>query len=215
MPESSAVQPVRRLGRPRSFSDRDVFEAISAVLREEGYTALTLAAVAERVGRTPSALLRRYGDKQELLCGYLDWLARSNEEVYDAARPLFASPLDVIRVLMFLQPRQPPLGPTSLPLVDPPRYMSFIVGGRSHPAYRARIADVVRRFERRLALLIAEARDLGEIEPCDPNQLAHLLSVTFTGAVTYWFDREEGSLVDEIAFAIDAVLTPYLREQKP
>lgn len=200
----------RKAGRPRTFADADVFNAITVVLSTAGYSKLTFALVAEAVGCTTSALIRRYGGKQELLLAYLDWLDLNIERNFHLYRRGYSSPMAVLRALMFIQADHPPLEPLEPPISDAATYMSFFVAARSEPAYLPTIARMVRRFEQLVASLIDDAQEAGELRPCDASRLAHLVTITFIGAVTWWFDAEEGLLENEIARAFDTALEPYL-----
>lgn len=66
-PDTASVDKTPGVGRPRDPRiDAAILQATADLLVENGYSNLTLAAVAERAGTTKSALYRRWSNKAEL-----------------------------------------------------------------------------------------------------------------------------------------------------
>lgn len=82
-PTTPAVEPVlpareavRRPGRPRSLAaDRAILDAALALVRETGYRAVTIEAVAARAGVGRPTLYRRYADRTALFIAVYDRFA--------------------------------------------------------------------------------------------------------------------------------------------
>ncbi|MBO0874268.1 MAG: TetR/AcrR family transcriptional regulator [Pseudonocardia sp.] len=74
--------------RPKSLPDEEVLAAAGSLLRERGM--LTLAALADRCGLSPSTLVQRFRTKEELIRNTLrhawDVLDRQTEDAIAAAR---------------------------------------------------------------------------------------------------------------------------------
>jgi AcrR family transcriptional regulator len=66
--DSSAVDKVPTAGRPRDLRiDAAILAATAELLVENGYSNITMAAIAERAGTTKTALYRRWPSKAELV----------------------------------------------------------------------------------------------------------------------------------------------------
>jgi AcrR family transcriptional regulator len=65
------AEPPRRTGGRSARVRRDVLEAATAILLEEGLDAATIIAVAERSGVHHTSIYRRWGDRAALICDAL------------------------------------------------------------------------------------------------------------------------------------------------
>lgn len=59
------------MSRPRLVSDAEVFAAFDAAIADHGPNGVTLALVAQRLGVTAPALMRRFGSKQGLFAAFM------------------------------------------------------------------------------------------------------------------------------------------------
>lgn len=198
---------VRKVGRPRAFQDEDVHMAMARVIGDVGYTGLTFALIADQIGCTTSALIRRFGDKRALVQGFIAWLERQQSARLAELRTDFASPLDAIKSRWFfgeigLQPA------TSYP-TNPETYLSFFIEARCEPAYRPHLAKLNQDFERGAAVMLREAQAAGEIVECDYPQVAHSLNCAITGAISLWMDQPQRPLKDELSDVFDTIVAPY------
>jgi AcrR family transcriptional regulator len=76
-------EAVRRPGRPRSLTaDRAILDAALSLVRETGYRAVTIEAVAARAGVGRPTLYRRYADRTALFIAVYDRFAA--DERFDA-----------------------------------------------------------------------------------------------------------------------------------
>ena len=200
------VKP-RRAGRPRAFSDPDVFLATADALSRLGYGRLTLEAVAERVGCTRQALVRRFGSKHGLVRAYLGWVVEDAAGRYRAIRATHPSPLAALRTRFLLPVQERPYE-----VADPAgqaNILAFFVGARDDPEFRALLARLMSVYEAEVAALLAEAREAGELVAADPAEVGHLLIAATTGALLLWAANPDGPVTDRIARAFDAVIRPY------
>ena len=77
----TAPVPVRnKVGRPRAFQDEDVYRVMVDVISHVGYSGLTFALIAAQIHCTTSALIRRFGDKQALVNGFIAWLSTGTND---------------------------------------------------------------------------------------------------------------------------------------
>jgi AcrR family transcriptional regulator len=204
--QSMAVaSPAKRVqGRPRQFSDDVVFMATAEAVATFGYRGLTMAAVANLVGCTGPALIHRYGSKQGLLLGYLDWsIARSND-LFERVRRDLPSPLDAIRA-RFADPHHRHTNDDAAHL----SHVIFFVEGRTDRAFipqMERYASALTSGTERLA----EAIELVELRPVPADELARVIVAAVIGASLMWSPLHETTLSDSVGQVISAILKPHL-----
>src|SRR5687767_11625228 len=90
-------QSPRETGRPRTFTDDDIFAATARAVTHLGYARLTLQAVAAEVGCSGPALIRRFGSKQALIAAYLEQSNAVSLERFRAVRAAHPAPLEARR----------------------------------------------------------------------------------------------------------------------
>ena len=198
---------VRKVGRPRAFQDEDVYRAMSRVIGEVGYTGLTFALIADQIGCTTSALIRRFGDKRALVQGFIVWLERQQGERFSEGRAAYASPLEALRSRWFIGDGA--ATSTSVDLNNPESYLAFFIEARCEPAYRPNLARLNEDFEAGAAALLEEAHATGEIVECDYRRVAHSLNCAMTGAISLWMDKPMRPLKSELSEVFDAVVAPF------
>lgn len=198
----------KELGRPRSFSDEDVFVAVTRVAQEHGFAGLSLAAIAKRIGCTGQALNARFGSRMGLLVAYVDWASARDVERFQFVRAERLSPLETLRARFHLplEGREEELSSGA----DHIRIMSLIIESTEFPEFARRIRNRIEVFEHQLSMLIREANAAGELNVDNPEGLAHLIMVATSGGSTLWPAGGQGSIVDEINRIIELLLAPYL-----
>jgi len=93
---TAPTSPNALRGRPRNLAaNRQILDAVRALLAERGYSALTIEGVAARAGVAKSTVYRRWTTKADLVV----------DAVVDTLAPLFdahpgASPQDLLRALV-------------------------------------------------------------------------------------------------------------------
>lgn len=203
----SLAQPVRKVGRPRAFQDEDVYRAMSRVIGEVGYAGLTFSLIADQIGCTTSALIRRFGDKRALVQGFITWLELEQSARFSEMRVNYASPLDVLKSRWFIGSEA--WSPTETNPTNPDTYLSFFIEARCEPAYRPHLARLNSEFESGAAAILREAESAREIIACDYAQVAHSLLCAMTGAVSLWMDKPLRPLKAELNQVFDAIIAPY------
>jgi AcrR family transcriptional regulator len=203
---------VRKVGRPRAFQDEDVYRAMSRVIGDVGYTGLTFSLIADQIGCTTSALIRRFGDKRALVQGFITWLERQQSERFTEGRSSFASPLEALKARWFIGDSNglaAEVDPT-----HPETYLAFFIEARCEPAYRPHLARLNEDFENGAAVILGEAYDASEIVQCDYARVAHSLNCAMTGAISLWMDRPSRPLKAELNEVFDAVIAPYRAKER-
>lgn len=203
-----AVIPLREPGRPRSFSDEEVYAVIARLTHEVGFEGLTLAAIAKEVGCTGQALNARFGSRLDMLAGFVDWASAREVERFDQVRAANASPLAALRARFDLpmEGREEEIGDGEAHI----RIMSVVIESERFPEFALRFTNRIRVFEEQMARLIDEAIEQGELKPVESGTLSHLLMVAITGSTTLWPAVGQGSVVDEVNRTLELILRPYL-----
>jgi AcrR family transcriptional regulator len=201
-------QPVvRKVGRPRAFQDEDVYMAMARVIGEVGYTGLTFSLIADQIGCTTSALIRRFGDKRALVQGFIRWLERQQSERFAELRSHQSEPLAALKSRWFISESSEPLDGADP--ANPETFLAFLVEARCEPAYRPQLARLTDEIEHGTASILREAHGASEIVECDYARLAHSLMCAMTGAISHWMDKPTRPLKAELNDVFDAIIEPY------
>jgi AcrR family transcriptional regulator len=196
----------RDLGRPRLYQDVDIFAATSAVLAENGLQRLTLGAVANRLGCTAQALIKRFGSRQGLLLAHLEWVTDESAASYERLRQEFDSPLAAFRT-GYVRPTTPEQSAQSNP-VQYANMLAFMIEAGLDPVLRAELDRRDRIYHDNLAGSVRAAVAAGELRECDADEVAFLLLSAGSGAMLRWSACPDGSLNDQIARVFDAIIGP-------
>jgi AcrR family transcriptional regulator len=199
--------PPREVGRPRVFSDETIFLATQLTLAREGYGRLTLDAIANEIGCTRQALVRRFGSKHALVLAYLNWSLGQITDGYRTVRDGYDSPLAALRARFVWPAEQRPRE-----IGDPnsqANILSFFIGAREDPEFSKRLAQINTVYLDEIGGLLQSAIDAGELRPVDVDMLAHVLFASTTGEVVLWASHPEGEIVDRLGSVFDAVVAPY------
>jgi AcrR family transcriptional regulator len=194
----------REAGRPRVFTDEDIFLATSRVVRTLGYNRLTIASVASEVGCTGPALIRRFGSKHHLLRAYLEWATERSHERFERIRVAYASPLATLRARFAMPESDRPEEVGEADGHTP--FLAFFLEGRADALFRPHIDEHARQYELEIAGLIDEAIAVGELLPCDSAQFAHAMLASIAGASLMWSPDHPRSLNEETTRVLDALL---------
>ena len=168
----------RSVGRPRRYSDEAIFAAIHQIIVTEGYERLTLNRLAQAIGSTAPAVLKRFGSRRDLLWAYIGWCtARSQQHL--ATLPTDRAPLD--RLTGYLLP-QSNNGATAPPAGTLPHLAGPILDAGPDPLMRTALQEHVTVVATTTQQLLDEAIAAGELERVDTVPLARRLLETVTGA---------------------------------
>ncbi|CAN5329366.1 hypothetical protein BH09CHL1_BH09CHL1_24770 [soil metagenome] len=198
----------KEIGRPRSFTDDTVFNAVNTVLQEQGFSGLTLAAIAKTVGCTGQALNARFDSRLGLLAAYIDWAIERDVVRFQQLRLENLSPLAALRArfLLPIEGREEEISGNGSNM----RILSLILESRQFPEFAERTRLRIESFQQHLAELIEGAVRSGELVTDDPAGLAHLIMVATTGASMLVTPDGEIGIVDAVTYAIELTLAPYL-----
>jgi len=195
-------------GRPRQFSDEDVFHATTRVLHQHGAPGMTLAAVARELGCTGQALNARFGSRTDLLIAYAAWASDQQIDRFAMVREANDSPLQALRARFML-----PITGREDELADggaQRQMLTLAAEAASDPRLGAAWAASGQRFRTAMSELISEAIDRGEIIKTDPDQLTWTLFAALVGLAVIWEPRPDASVVEAVIAMVDQILAPYL-----
>jgi len=204
---SSKEAHTREIGRPRQFTDDDVFQATARAVAQFGYRGLTVASVAQIVGCTGPALIHRFGSKHGLLRAYLEWSTAQSHTRFEQVREQYNSPLEALRARFVLPTADRP--DEAVDDSGHTAYMIFFVEGRADSSFRPLIDRHAEEYEREIARLLNDAQAAGELRPLDSRKVAHALLVVIAGVNLMWAPGWDRSLTEEIGRVFDTVLEPH------
>lgn len=201
-------QPAREIGRPRVFSDAAIFQATRHVLEQGGYPALTLQAIAERVGCTRQALVRRFGSKNALITAYLDATLTAMTANYTIMQADAESPLSALRA-RFVAPPEARLEIHEDRAVQA-NVLAFMLTAGAEPEIGARFDALSQMFQDEMDRLIQAAIEQGELVHVESGALARTLFAASLGETVRWASTPgDDTLVSRLAATFDLVTTPY------
>jgi AcrR family transcriptional regulator len=148
-----------------------IAKAVMELAAERGAGAISIAAVAHRIGVTPSALYRHYPSKDAMLSATLDLMSERMGANVERARAGPGGPLQALERLLALQ----------IELIRASRGLPFFVfaeGLGDSAAHRDQFHALVRKFRARLAALFREAQEQGQVRDDIP---AENLAISFIG----------------------------------
>jgi AcrR family transcriptional regulator len=206
----------RHVGRPRTFTDEDIFAGVSRVLSNLGYTRLTIASLADEVGCTGPALIKRFGSRRDLLSAYLHWANESSRERFNDARRKHTSPIAALRS-RFEQPVSERLDEVA----DPAGFaylIGFLLSASNEPTLVPVLKQRYEVFHQEISSLIEDAVEAGELRDVDTNRLGRTLLEALIGAALLWdyssswvADGHEQPVEHRLGEVVLEVLQPYLR----
>jgi AcrR family transcriptional regulator len=148
-----------------------IAQAVLALAAEEGTSAVSIAAVAHRIGVAPSALYRHYPSKDAMLAGTIERLAQAMLGNVARARAAAPGPVETLERLLMLQ----------IELIRDHRGLPFLIfsEGSAHAGeHRTQFREFILRFRSELAALFREGQETGQVRADVP---AETLAVSFIG----------------------------------
>lgn len=191
-------------GRPRTVSDEAIFTAVTEAIGEGGPDALTVQAVADRVGLTAPAVRQRFGSKRALLVAYAEHQAEHAALPFSSKADGETRPLDLLvdglvaagSKLSDKQTLSNNLAMLQLDLGDPDLGV--------HAANHSRA--VLRAIEG----LIGRAIDTQHVRPdVDIGSLAQAINAIYNGALVTWAIDGAGPLESWLRDRIEFAIQPY------
>ncbi len=191
--------------RPRLVSDVDVFAAFDASIAAHGPNGVTLAIVAQRLGITAPALMRRFGSKQGLFSAFMLHELAAQPTTLGALLAQHPNPLDAVLALS---------GETREYTVNRKAYLRHLASCFLQLADDDALGPIIGRWftrERRwIAKRLDEARTRRELKSGLPvADLARTLQAALHGARLQWALGGAGAEGTWSARELDAVLTPW------
>ncbi len=194
----------RQPGRPARFTRDELLDVVVAEFIARGYDATTMEDIAGATGLTKSAVYHHVAGKSALLelalARAVDALFAVLEEAGATTGPAVARLEHVVRrgthVLVALLP-----------------YVTLLLRVRGNTAVERAALDRRREFDRRLAVLVQDAIDAGEVRAdLDPRLVTRLLFGT-VNSVSEWYRPSGGHDADEVADAVVALAFDGLRRR--
>ena len=202
----------REVGRPRSFSDEDAFQATTDLMIEHGAAGITLADLARILGCTAPALNVRFGSRSGLLRAYYTWATQLDRQRFAQSREKYPSPLKALRS-RFLLPSNDELEQV-LDCSSQAKMLSMFAEAQRDTKFAKLVSDRNAAFEAEIAQSLTAAMEAGELKQADAGQLAHVLFTGLIGAGYLWSVRQEGPVSNELGVIFDSVLAPYVSSGK-
>lgn len=193
------------MSRPRLVSDHDVFAAFDAAIAEHGPNGVTLGLVAQRLGVTAPALMRRFGSKQGLFAAFMQQQLAAQPEMLRALVDAHADPMHALLAL------SGHTRPYSMKRAAYLRHLaSFFLQLADDPALVPVIARWFEGERRWMAERLADALGAGALRPDTPvSDLARTLQAALHGARFQWATGGKGTESTWSRREMEAVLAPW------
>ncbi|SED63430.1 TetR/AcrR family transcriptional regulator [Streptomyces melanosporofaciens] len=171
----------RRPGRPRLDADEQILSAALALLAEEGFQRLTIAAIADRAGVSKPAIYRRWSGKAEVVAAAIANSHRDRPDPVGDLRQDLAAELHDVRITY---ERTVPMAMVGTLLAEERHHPELIAAWRRW---------VVEPRRERIASIITRAVDDGELSPdTDAPLMASMLIGAFYGGYTQNLALDDG-----------------------
>lgn len=208
-----APQPLperRTVGRPRGFSDEDVFRATTRLLLNGGLGNATLTQLASQIGYSHQAVAQRFESKERLLRAYLEWMSVGVREDAEAILRESTSSVERLKRLLTL-----PINPRLFDADTFEQQASWTLISlelRREPTLAPIIALQLGMYVDLLTGIVSEGQTSGELNPGDPGEIAELAIVAGTGAAMQWLLNQQEQLLTKMERCIDLALRPFLSD---
>ena len=193
------------MSRPRLVSDHDVFAAFDAAIAEHGPNGVTLGLVAQRLGVTAPALMRRFGSRQGLFAAFMQQQLAAQPDMLRALADAHPDPLQALLAL------SGHTRPYSMKRAAYLRHLaSFFLQLADDPALVPVIAKWFEGERRWMAERLSEALATGALQLNTPvPELARTLQAALHGARLQWATGGKGTESAWSRRELDAVLAPW------
>lgn len=196
--------------RPRLVSDEAAFAAFDAAIAEHGPNGVTLALVAERLGVTAPALMRRFGSKQGLFTAFMQHELTAQPARLSALMTAEGDPLEALLALA---------GHTRRYSRSRKAYLRHLASFFLQLADDEALVPVIAKWfegERRwMAERLREAQAIRALKPATPvAELARTLQAALHGGRLQWATGGRGTEGAWSRRELEAVLAPW-RTRRP
>lgn len=190
---SEPAQTPARRGRP-GYDREKILEIAVQAFNEQGYDATSVAALADRLGLSKSALYHHFASKEQLLEVVLDEALGGLEGVLDAAGG--GSAHDRLEQV---------LRGAVLVLVDKLAYVTLLLRVRGNSDVERAALERRRAFDRRVTELVRAAQDEGSVRAdVDPSVATRLL-FGMVNSIVEWYRPAGPEGAQELARDVLAV----------
>ncbi|WP_106816933.1 TetR/AcrR family transcriptional regulator [Microbacterium timonense] len=200
-PSTEPAQTARR-GRP-GYDRGQVLEIAVALFNEQGYDATSVSDLAARLGLTKSALYHHFDSKEQLLALALDEALDGLEGVLDEPEAVRGSEVERLGAVLRGAVRV---------LVDKLPYVTLLLRVRGNSAVERAALERRRAFDHRVAGLVAQAQQAGQVRADVDDAVATRLIFGMVNSIVEWYrpggpvDRERLAH-DVVAVALDGMRT--------
>ena len=193
------------MARPRTVSDEKILWATIGAMSRLGPVKLTLADVAQDVGLSPAALVKRFGSKRGLLLAVSKAGSAGMEGGFAAMREKAASPLAALLEATTMLARH------TRSAEELANHLAFLQVDVTDPEFRAEMLAMSRATLDGYRGLLDDAVKKKELRACDTKQLARTVSAVVGGSLIAWAVFRKGTAVAWVRADVEAVLAPYRR----
>lgn len=192
--------------RPRTVDDARILAAAAEAIGEHGPAHFTLAAVAEKVGLSPSTLLQRFGSKRGLLLELAATGPEWADTKFRAASARHTSPLKALVATLKAMTAS----------VATPEAMAnnlaFLQIDLRDPDFHALALAHAQAFRRGILAILNEAKHARELRPdTDTRRLTEAVEAVYNGALITWAIHRNGRVENHLAKQLETVLGPVRR----
>ncbi len=202
------LKTAHRGGRPKSFSDEQVFRAITELVVVAGISAVSMPAIARRIGCSHQAVTQRFSNRESMLRAYGGWyldnLTMAEERYRTSNEPSLSGLIDffsggVVDEMLGV----PGLGGPAEPI-------KLMLEFDRVPVLREVFKPSRQQTTAWITEQIEQAQREGDIEPtCDPLDVAETLLFSVSGAVVLHAFSDPAFVRQRMQRAIDLALKPY------
>jgi TetR/AcrR family transcriptional regulator, transcriptional repressor for nem operon len=201
-----SVPPGRRPGRPRTFDEEQVLDALTQLFVERGYEATSVSDIAEVAGLNKSSLYNTFGTKHELFDRILDRYVSARLAQLATASDVAGSGIDGLHAFVDLvrSERDTPMGTYGCLAIS-----SGVELGSSSPEVAALAARFRSRVEAQLRAIVALAADAGEIDPAHVEHYSTMLMMLMLGVSVAFRSGADDDEVERIFAAAHTTIDTW------
>ena len=186
-------------------SKEEILEGTYRALCKNGFAALTMADVAEEIGKSRSLIHYHFGTREELILAYIDrmtgWVAAAIEESE------IEHPVDRLAEFLDFFIVDPAHQRESLGLA----ILELRVQSIHNPEIREKMRQHYGENAATIAAIIAEGIESGEFDAnVDPNQVGEAMYTAMVGARTYQFTLNPGPASEAMGRYLWTIATEML-----
>ncbi len=175
-----STAPVRGRGRPARYTRDDLLQLVVRVFNERGYEAASMEDLARASGLTKSTFYHHISGKEELLGLAVDRALDALSAVFDDE----LAPTEPVRAVDRLQRA---VQRTAEVLLAELPYVTLLLRVRGNTEVERAALARRRAFDDRLAALVRDAADAGEIRSDIEPRLVSRLLFGMVNSVTEWY----------------------------